>query len=68
VAKTPFRAATHAAPVLRGQSRKPLYVTAVGLSITEAAHLAAHLVAGMAGTFRLPGALKLAGRLARGHG
>jgi deoxyribonuclease V len=62
VAKTAFRTATHAAQVLRGQSRKPLYVTAAGISVAEAAHL----VTGMAGTFRLPDALKLADRLARG--
>jgi len=30
VAKTAFRGATHAVPVIRGASRKPLYVTAVG--------------------------------------
>src|ERR1700760_895189 len=62
VAKTPFRTATHAARVLRGQSRKPLYVTAAGISVADAAHL----VTGMAGKFRLPDALKLADRLARG--
>jgi deoxyribonuclease V len=62
VAKTAFRTATHAGQVLRGQSRKPLYVTAAGLSVTEAAHL----VTRMAGKFRLPDALKLADRLARG--
>jgi deoxyribonuclease V len=62
VAKTAFRTATHAAQVFRGQSRKPLYVTAAGIDSAEAARL----VAGMAGKFRLPEALKLADRLARG--
>jgi deoxyribonuclease V len=62
VAKTPFRTATHAAQVLRGQSRRPLYVTAAGMPMAEAAHL----VEEMAGSFRLPDALRLADRLARG--
>ena len=62
VAKTAFRTATHAAQVLRGQSRKPLYVTSAGISGAEAARL----VTEMAGEYRLPDALKLADRLARG--
>ena len=61
VAKTAFWAATHAAPVLRGRSARPLYVTAAGLTIPEAAVL----VAEMAGRFRLPDALKSVDRLAR---
>jgi deoxyribonuclease V len=64
VAKTAFRSATHAAQVLRGQSRRPLYVTSAGISLAEAAHL----VTEMAGKFRLPDALKLVDRLARGPG
>jgi len=62
VAKTAFRAATHAAEVLRGQSSRPLYVTAAGMTVADAAAL----VADMAGQFRLPDALKLVDRLARG--
>lgn len=62
VAKTAFRTATHAAAVFRGQSRRPLYVTAAGISVTEAAAV----VSEMAGRFRLPDAVKLADRLARG--
>ena len=62
VAKTPFAAATHAAPVLRGQAARPLYVTAAGLTIADAAAV----VAQMAGRFRLPDALKRVDRLARG--
>lgn len=61
VAKSPFRTATHAVPVLRGQSSRPLFVTAAGLSLTEAARL----VRGMAGRFRLPDALRRADALAR---
>jgi deoxyribonuclease V len=62
VAKTPFRSATHAAQVLRGRSSRPLYVTAAGMSIADAGRL----VGEMAGRFRVPDALKLADRLARG--
>jgi len=62
VAKTRFRTATHAAQVLRGHSSRPLYVTAAGMTVAEAARV----VSEMAGQFRLPDALKLADRLARG--
>lgn len=62
VAKTAFRAATHAAKVLRGQSSRPIYVTAAGMTVADAAHL----VRGMAGEFRIPDALKHVDRLARG--
>ena len=62
VAKTAFRDASHAARVLRGRSSRPLYVTAAGMAVTEAAAV----VSEMAGQFRIPDALKLADRLARG--
>jgi len=62
VAKTAFRDASHAARVLRGKSSRPLYVTAAGMTVTEAATV----VREMAGHFRIPDALKLADRLARG--
>ena len=62
VAKTAFRGASHAAGVLRGGSARPLYVTAAGLTVAEAAGV----VREMAGRFRLPDALKLVDRLARG--
>jgi deoxyribonuclease V len=62
VAKTAFRTATHAAKVFRGQSSRPLYVTAAGMTVADAAHL----VSDMAGQFRVPDALKRADRLARG--
>jgi deoxyribonuclease V len=61
VAKTAFRTATHAVPVVRGGSARPLFVTAAGMSADEAAAL----VAGMAGRFRLPDALRRADALAR---
>ncbi|HSR83515.1 MAG TPA: endonuclease V [Streptosporangiaceae bacterium] len=62
VAKTRFRTATHASEVLRGGSSRPLYVTAVGLTIADAASL----VGDMAGRHRVPDAIRLADRLARG--
>ena len=62
VAKTSFRGATHAAAVLRGRSARPLYVTAAGLSVPDAARL----VGQMSGRHRIPDALRLADRLARG--
>jgi deoxyribonuclease V len=60
VAKTPFRTATHAVPVLRGRSARPLFVTAAGMPLADAAGL----VRQMAGRFRLPDALRRADALA----
>jgi len=57
VAKTAFRTATHAVPVLRGASARPLYVTAAGLPRADAADL----VRRMAGRHRLPDAVRRAG-------
>ena len=62
VAKTAFRAATHAVAVVRGTSARPLWVTAVGMSRDDAATQ----VAAMAGAARLPEALHRVDRLARG--
>jgi deoxyribonuclease V len=63
VAKTAFRGATHAVPVRRGGAVKPLYVTAAGIPLPEAAAL----VEEMAGPYRLPDALRRVDALARGH-
>ena len=64
VAKTAFRTATHAVPVVRGESSaRPLFVTAAGMS----RHEAADLVRRMAGRYRLPDALRRADALARGR-
>ena len=64
VAKTAFRTATHAVPVVRGESSaRPLFVTAAGMSRHEAADLVRH----MAGRHRLPDALRRADALARGR-
>jgi len=60
VAKTHFRGAA-AAEVWRGQTRIPLYVTAAGTNVTQAATN----VARMAGSFRVPTMLKRVDRLAR---
>jgi deoxyribonuclease V len=62
VAKTPYAAATHAVPVVRGQATRPLYVTAAGLPAADAAAI----VQRMSGTFRLPDALRHVDALARG--
>jgi deoxyribonuclease V len=61
VAKSAFRTATHAIPVRRGTSGRPLFVTAAGMPRTDAADLVRH----MAGRFRLPDALRRADALAR---
>jgi deoxyribonuclease V len=61
VAKTRFTPATHALPVLRGTSSRPLFVTAAGLPRAQAADL----VRRMPGRFRLPDALRRADALAR---
>ena len=61
VAKSAFRTATHAIPVLRGASARPLYVTAAGMPRTDAADLVGH----MAGRYRMPDALRRADTLAR---
>jgi deoxyribonuclease V len=62
VAKTMFRSATHAAEVRRGRSARPLFVTAAGMTIDDAADL----IRNMSGPFRLPDALRTVDRLARG--
>lgn len=61
VAKSAFRTATHAIPVLRGTSARPRYVTAAGMPRSDAAEL----VRLMAGRFRVPDALRRADQLAR---
>jgi deoxyribonuclease V len=61
VAKSRFRTASHAVPVLRGASARPLLVTAAGLPRAAAAELVLH----MAGRFRVPDAMRRADALAR---
>jgi deoxyribonuclease V len=62
VAKTLFQGATHAIPVLRGGSARPLFVTATGID----PQAAADIVRRMAGPHRIPDALKRVDRLSRG--
>ena len=54
VAKSRFRTATHAVPVVRGVCPRPLFVTAAGMPSVDAADLVRH----MAGRYRLPNALR----------
>jgi len=61
VAKTRFRTATHALPVLRGTSIRPLFVTAAGMPRTDAADQ----VRRMTGRYRLSDARRRADTLAR---
>jgi deoxyribonuclease V len=61
VAKSRFRTATHAVPVLRGSSVRRLFDTAAGMPAADAADL----VRRMAGRYRLPSALRRADTLAR---
>jgi deoxyribonuclease V len=61
VAKTAFRAASHAVPVLRGTSARPLFVTSAGMPRDAAAQL----VRQMSGQHRLPDAIRRADTLAR---
>ena len=52
---------TATVPVLRGRSARPLYITAAGMPVKEAADLVIH----MAGPFRRPDALRRVDVLAR---
>ncbi|MBB5034867.1 endonuclease V [Prosthecobacter vanneervenii] len=61
VAKTSFDQSRHAAHVFRGESLKPLFVTAIGMDQQEAAR---HIES-MHGAFRLPTLLKLVDHLCR---
>lgn len=61
VAKTPFKGAPNAQRVLRGTSRRPLYVTAAGID----PHVAAKNIERMHGPHRIPTILKRVDRLCR---
>ena len=61
VAKNRYRDTRHAQEVFRGGSKKPLFVTSIGLSPQDAA---SHIES-MIGDFRIPTLLKLVDRLAR---
>jgi deoxyribonuclease V len=61
IAKNVFRAASHAIPVSRGRATRPLYVTAIGVEPARAASW----VSDMAGSYRLPDAVRRADALGR---
>lgn len=63
IAKTRFISAEPVGEVFRGQSRRPLFVSAAGMDLAEACAR----VEEMHGKFRVPWALSEVDRLARGH-
>ncbi len=64
VAKSRFRTATHAVPVVRGSSGRPLFITAAGMPAADAADL----VRRMAGRYRRPDARRGGGSDGGGGG
>jgi deoxyribonuclease V len=62
IAKSPYGDGSFATPVVRGSSRNPLWVTAIGIAVEEAARSVAH----MHGPFRIPTLLTWVDRLAAG--
>jgi len=64
VAKSPFAGATSAVPVLRGGSRRPLFVTAAGMDL----RVAARHIESMHGEHRMPTLLQRADQLSRSWG
>jgi deoxyribonuclease V len=63
VAKSRYRHPVAAREVLRGGSQRPLYVSAVGVDLEEAAAWVAH----MHGEYRIPTLLKRVDQLCRGR-
>jgi deoxyribonuclease V len=63
VAKTKFAGAGQVEEVRRGTSQNPLYVTAAGLEVSEAARR----IREMAGPFRIPTLLRRVDQLCRGR-
>lgn len=61
VAKNRFRDSAHAVELLRGGSKRPLFVTAIGLAYDEAADK----IGSMHGPYRVPTLLKEVDRLSR---
>ena len=61
VAKNRFRSAKQAIEVFRGNSKRPLYITSIGMSREEAAAR----ISAMSGKFRIPTLLKMVDELAR---
>ncbi|WP_442510553.1 endonuclease V [Novipirellula sp. SH528] len=63
VAKNPFKRSLHAHELHRGGSARPLYITSVGIPISQAASN----IAAMHGPHRFPAILKRVDRLSRGE-
>jgi deoxyribonuclease V len=61
VAKSPLKIAEHFAPVFRGKSKKPLYISSAGCGVEEAARS----ILSMHGSYRIPTMLLLADQHAR---
>ncbi len=61
VAKNPLKVADRFVPIYRGKSKKPLFVSAIGCSVDQAAQS----ILSMHGPYRIPTLLKLADRHAR---
>ena len=61
VAKNPLRVADRYVPIIRGRSRKPLYISAINFPLP----LAAKRIAGMHGSNRIPTLIGAADRLCR---
>lgn len=61
VAKNPLKVADHYATINRGRSKRPLFVSATGCSIAQAAQS----ILSMHGPYRIPTLLKLADHFAR---
>lgn len=62
VAKNPLKVAEHFLPIYRGRSRKPLFVSAIGCPVEQAAQS----ILRMHGPYRIPTLVKLADQYARG--
>ena len=62
VAKNRYRESGHALELLRGESKRPLFITAIGMDCA----MAARHVASMAGDSRIPTLLHAVDRLSRG--
>lgn len=63
VAKNRYRKTSHAVELMRGQSARPLFITAIGMTPEQAARS----IASMAGEFRLPTLLRAVDQLSRIH-
>lgn len=61
VAKTPFKRALQAAKLFRGGSKRPLYVTSIGIPL----EIAVDHIAAMAGSHRIPTILKRVDQMSR---